>query len=303
MNISAIITTYKRPITILKRAIDSIINQTYDDYEILVVNDYPEDENLSNEIRELVSSYSRDNMVYLSYDRNRGACFARNFGITHAKGSYIAFLDDDDEWLPCKLAIQEKAIERYEADMVFNPIISINNNGRTIVRNCQYSDGIVPDIFKKLLVSNCIGSTSMPLIRKELIIRSGMFDERLGSSQDLDMWIRISLNGKIAFDSTPVIKYSISEDSITKSLKKKIDAFEYINEKYKDYYTTNKGIYNERLNNMSCTCIGYYHSFYYGLKYWFKAIRILPFSKNNIMIFDKVWSFILNHKRYSILKQ
>ena len=106
--ISCIITTYNRPIEVLKRAIDSVINQTYSNIELLVVNDYPENIELSNNIYKLIKSYNNKSIKYIVLEKNSGACFARNRGANESKGEFLAFLDDDDEWLPNKLNDQKK---------------------------------------------------------------------------------------------------------------------------------------------------------------------------------------------------
>ena len=101
--VSCIVTTYERPIEILKKAIMSIVKQTYYNFEILIVNDSPKNIELSNKIKYLVKQIKDEyciEITYLSYEKNMGANYARNYGIKFSSGEYIAFLDDDDEWLP-----------------------------------------------------------------------------------------------------------------------------------------------------------------------------------------------------------
>lgn len=102
--VTAVITTYKRGVNIVERALKSIVNQTYSNLEIIVVNDYPDDSELVEKIHNTIEKYRDQRPIeYIVVERNGGACKARNIAVNRAKGDYIAFLDDDDEWLPQKL--------------------------------------------------------------------------------------------------------------------------------------------------------------------------------------------------------
>lgn len=104
--VDVVITTYRRPIEIIKRALDSVLNQTYEKIQIAIVNDYPEDKSMAESIRSFIDEYNDSKIRYYSYEKNMGACYARNFGARHLNGEFIAFLDDDDEWLPEKIEKQ-----------------------------------------------------------------------------------------------------------------------------------------------------------------------------------------------------
>lgn len=127
--VSCIVTTYERPIEILKKAIMSIVKQTYDNYEILIVNDSPKNIELSNKIKHLVKLIKNEyciEITYLSYEKNMGANYARNYGIKFSNGEYVAFLDDDDEWLPEKLEIQVPLMDDNVAIVYSNFLICDN---------------------------------------------------------------------------------------------------------------------------------------------------------------------------------
>lgn len=101
--ISVIITTYKRS-EFLPLAIESVLNQGYKNFEVLVVDDNGNDGEDRKNVELIMKKYEENSKVlYLKYDENKGACFARNYGIKNSKGEYIAFLDDDDEFYPTKL--------------------------------------------------------------------------------------------------------------------------------------------------------------------------------------------------------
>ena len=117
--ISCVITTYKREPEVLKKAVDSILSQSYKDIEIIVVNDAPEDSELSNRLYKMLSEYDFP-INYIVHESNKGACEARNTVIKNSNGEYIAFLDDDDEL--------EK--EKDAGNIQSNTALQISNNIR-----------------------------------------------------------------------------------------------------------------------------------------------------------------------------
>ena len=185
--VSVIIPTYNRPQKLL-RAVNSVINQSYQDLEIIVVNDYPDKNN-----RDLLPKY--EPLRYIQHNENRGAPIARNNGILAAQGKYIALLDDDDEWKPQKLKYQIEQFDELSDD--FGLIYS----GRDIVRGGETVETYIPehrgDIYSTLLQKNIIPSET-PLIRRECLGVTGLFDPKFKSSQDWDLWLRIASEYKAA---------------------------------------------------------------------------------------------------------
>ena len=112
--ISVIITTYKRTPDIVLRAVSSVVAQTFGDWELIIVDDSPETWEIRPQIRLAVEKIANEDLriKYIPHDKNSGACAARNTGIMHAKGEYIAFLDDDDEWVPEKLEKQLDILQK-----------------------------------------------------------------------------------------------------------------------------------------------------------------------------------------------
>ena len=107
--VTAIITTHKREPEIVERALKSILAQTYKNIEIIVVDDSPESFESRKAVKDSVTRYTNQNVKYVQHDECKGACAARNTGLYMAKGEYVAFLDDDDEWLPEKIEKQSRA--------------------------------------------------------------------------------------------------------------------------------------------------------------------------------------------------
>ena len=191
--ISVILSTCKRSPEIVKRAVDSIVRQTYTDWELYVVDDSPETYDLRDSVQALFDSYAEDGRIhYVQHEKNRGACIARNTGAEMSKGEYIAFLDDDDEWVETKL---EKQIKKFEECSENTGLIYCgcyfyhDATGKKEVANTRYIKG---KVFSELTHENYIGGASFPLLRRSCLDRVGYFDEKMLSCQDLDVWLRVS---------------------------------------------------------------------------------------------------------------
>jgi len=228
MKVSVVIPTYKRPKS-LSKAISSVLEQTFQDFELNVISDgFHEETDL------LMKQYSDIKKInYYFYSENKGGNYARNYGIKKSTGEYIAFLDDDDLWEQTKLEKQTKILDDrtniglvYTGKKVVFPSLNIS------YENLPKETG---DLSKKIFYSNYIGSTSSVMIRKEILEETGLFDENLPSMQDRELWIRICQITAVDAVNEPLLLY-INEDfnqQISSSLEKKYSAFEKINIKHK----------------------------------------------------------------------
>ena len=273
--VTAVITTHCRESDIVSRALESVMDQTYEDMEIILVDDSPSSYEKRDEIKSLAEQ-ARKKVTYIPHEKCMGACAARNTGISHAKGEYIAFLDDDDEWLPTKI---EKQIEMFSSKEVgfvycrYKVIDTVNNTARTSKKQIERGN-----IFKYLICENMVGSTSFPLIRKSALEEIGGFDTELQSAQDLDVWLRISEKYDAEYvDEELGIYYFHSSDQITSNPKKKISGLERIIDKNIEYLRSHPDAYANRLLVMSP---------YYSLdgrlsdaiKKWASAVRLKPMN-------------------------
>ena len=205
--VSVIIPTYNRA-HLVGRAIRSVLNQTYQDFEIIVVDDGSTDNT-----EEVVKSFNDPRIRYIRHEKNRGGSAARNTGIRAARGEYIAFLDSDDEWLPEKLAKQLPVFEKDSTcGAVYTDLLYMLPDGS--VKLCQ---NYRPEgwILKKLLSSNVVGTTSSVIVRRECFEKIGLFDESLPSCQDWDMWIRIAKRYSFRKIPEPLTKYRVHQNRIT----------------------------------------------------------------------------------------
>ena len=223
--VSVVVTTYKRPPHIVERAIRSIVEQTYENIEIIVVDDSPSDYLYRDDIKQITEIYGKIRpLLYLQHEKNKGACAARNTGIKNSKGAFICFLDDDDEYVPIKVERQMKLLSNAPSDgLVYcGCIVTDDDTGERIVQKKKFYRG---NVYKHILEKNFIGTTSFPLIRKQYLINVGGFDEELPACQDYDMWIRLCEHYSVDFINEPLVIYhNHSGDQITKSVSKRINA-------------------------------------------------------------------------------
>lgn len=226
--VSVIITTYKREPDMVKRAIDSVINQTYRNTQIIVVDDSPHNYDLRKQVKELVLSYER--IVYIENSSNKGAAVSRNIGIMESQGEYLAFLDDDDEWLPEKIRKQVELFRDDKVGLVYcrEYIIDEKTKERRIGER-NYHRG---SVFKYLITDNFIGGNSFVLIKRQVIEKCGCFAD-IKSAQDAELFLRISREYEVDYVDEPLLNYYINHgERITSDHYNKIDGFSYINRKY-----------------------------------------------------------------------
>lgn len=194
--VSVIIPTYNRGWAI-RDAVDSVLNQDFSDYELIIIDDGSTDNTM-----QILDRYG-DKIVVL-YQENKGVSAARNRGIAAASGQFIAFLDSDDIWLPKKLSIQ---IDFFKS----NPDALICQTGEVWIRN-----GIrvnPKDRHKKLSgmifepsLSLCLVSPSAVMMKRHLFETTGLFDENLPACEDYDLWLRIASWCPIFLVDIPLVK-------------------------------------------------------------------------------------------------
>lgn len=288
--ISVIITTYKRPIEILKRAINSVILQSYKDIEILIVNDNPNDYENSDKIKKYVDEQKAlgIEIKYLSYEKNMGSNFARNFGLSKSKGEYISYLDDDDVWYENKLYEQLMKIEANENIALVTCYFNIIKDNKKV--GVISSDSYKNSDIKYLLENNYVGGTSFPLLRKKCVMEIGGFDENMKSCQEYELWIRLRKKYSFSVVEKVLGEYYISSDS---TFKRNLTRYYYddmyiINKNY-DLFKRNKYHYNIHLNVQAMFFLKNGYPKYY-FKYKWKALCVRPFSINNVYFLYKILS-------------
>jgi glycosyltransferase involved in cell wall biosynthesis len=236
--ISVILPTYNRA-HVLARAILSVLNQEYDDFELIVIDDASTDETC-----QVVQSFEDTRIRYIRHPQNRGAAAARNTGIHAARGRYLAFQDSDDEWLPEKLARQvaslsdspEKTGVAYSRCRLFNP----NGTSRILPSRTQLGLRHLPfniyhlehDIYPALTRGNFVTTQSV-LMKKKCIETVGMFDESLSRFQDWDLWLRIAQHYEFMYNPHVLVNIYRMEESLSTNQAALWEAFAIIVPKHK----------------------------------------------------------------------
>ena len=193
---SVVIPTHNRS-DLLKRAIKSVIAQTYENFEIIVVDDQSTDDTAK-----MVNMFSDVRVCYFLNKRTKGACGDRNTGILASEGKWIAFLDDDDFWLPDKLLHQFCLIEKSTNSVgVICTDYAIQKQGEEKLRlrkNRPSGWG-----YDKVLYGNYVHCLSSTCVRHDILSSVSGFDELLASKQDQDLWLRAARLAE--FSSVPEI--------------------------------------------------------------------------------------------------
>jgi glycosyltransferase involved in cell wall biosynthesis len=206
--VTVIIPTYNRG-WVVQEAIDSVLDQDFNDYELIVVDDGSDDNT-----REILGAYGK--AITVLQQSNRGVSAARNRGIAEAAGRLIAFLDSDDLWLPRKLTTQVKFFAE-NADAVINQTqeIWIRNGVRVNPKKRHHKFSGM--IFERSLAL-CLVSPSAVMIKKSLFDAVGGFDEDLPACEDYDLWLRISCRYPAHLIDFPlIIKRGGHDDQLSKA--------------------------------------------------------------------------------------
>lgn len=208
MKIDVIIPTFNRA-HFLKRAVDSVLNQKYQNFNLIIINDGSTDNT-----KEILSKYTNLDNVFILNQENKGVSSARNLGIINSTSEWISFLDSDDEWLPNKLKVQVQYIEDYpDCNFIHTNEIWIRNGVR--VNPKKKFDKSNHDIFRRSL-ETCLISPSTVILKRTLIKEMNYFDEDLKICEDYDLWIKIMLNSSIHFVPDYLIyKYGGHSDQLS----------------------------------------------------------------------------------------
>ena len=205
--VSVIIPSYNRA-KLIGRAIESVLCQTYTDYEIIVVDDGSIDST-----KEALRPYA--GKIKYVYQANQGISGARNRGIAEARGEYLAFLDSDDEWLPEKLAIQVDMLDKNKKlGLVCSRMLILDGDGKQRGYKPEERTG---KNFKELIEVGGDLPTSTVITRKECFDKVGVFDTGLPLMEDFEMWVRIASKYDIYMLPEKVLAYyHYHDDQITK---------------------------------------------------------------------------------------
>lgn len=220
----------------LSEAIESVLSQTHQDFELIVVDDGSTDGT-----EDVVQRYG-DRVGYLRQE-NRGPGAAKNLGIKNSRGSLIATLDADDRWLPDKLEKQREYMQSHsEVGLVYSNCSTFDSNGiMTEAYDGTHRKVYRGQVFDKLLLKNFIASITV-MIRRECLERVGLFPEHLKISEDWHLWLRLAKEYQVGYISDPLAMYRWQTQSLTwnyaASYPYRLRVLEEIENLYRDYFQT-----------------------------------------------------------------
>lgn len=199
--VSIILPTYNRE-HLISFAIQSVLNQTYSNFELIIIDDGSQDNT-----GDVVRAFDDARIQYIQHDHNAGVSAARNTGIKQAKGKYIAFLDSDDEWLPEKLEKQLQLFWSQPTVAVIYSWLKIqkdsqDNNDQTI-RSSKHRGYIYND----LLYTNIVGTPSTVIAKRECFESEIRFDSNLSCCEDWDVWLQLAKYYQFDVILEPLVKY------------------------------------------------------------------------------------------------
>lgn len=232
--VSVIMPTYNRENT-LRRAIDSVLCQTYDHLELIIVDDGSTDNTL-----EIIQTYT-DNRIKVICQEHSGANRARNTGIAHAKGKYIAFQDSDDEWVNNKLEVQVAFMRTKEYLACFSPYYLHDEAGITVIpEDYQTNEEYHSNLVCVLKCHNVVGTPTL-LLKKETVsmLHGEMFDETLPRFQEYELLIRLVQMGDIGYIDIPLVNVYRVENSISMSRKNLYEAVGNIIKRHRNFLDLN----------------------------------------------------------------
>jgi glycosyltransferase involved in cell wall biosynthesis len=223
--VSVIIPTCNRA-HLLPSALKSVLQQSLQNIEVIVVDDHSADDTLK-----VIEEFDDSRLRCVARKERGGGAVARNTGIAAARGKYIAFLDDDDTWISEKLSRQLEVFSGAPSvGLVYTGVRHINQqNGLTIKTAVPSKRG---RLYRGLLADNFIGTTSSVMVRREALEHCGYFDPELPSCQDWDLYLRISSKYAIDFVSETMVNFYIHPFRITRDLGARIRGRERILKKY-----------------------------------------------------------------------
>lgn len=298
LKISVIITTYNRP-ELLQESIKSVLNQTYTNFELIIIDDCSD-----NETRDCIAMFNDERIIYHRNDVNMHLSASRNIGIDICSGKFLCFLDDDDIWNKNKLQLQIDKFRTLE-----------NNYGlvyawMNIVTNSKIVDRLSPiannNVFLDSLHGQPISSASSWMIRKSVIDAGILFDENINRGVDGDFLRQVAKKFYVDFIPQYLVDYSVnhgknrissfSKDSIQRSLNGNLIT----EKKFYEDFIANPKIYSFFLQRVlfEYLIVGKYFKV---LQLLLKSFYLNPFALiRNAKVLIKILIFPLLQKRYSL---
>lgn len=291
--VSIVIPTLNRA-HLIGRAIKSVLAQTYQDIEIIVVDDGSIDET-----ERVIQECGNERIKYIKHKKTKGPGAARNAGIEASSGYYIAFLDSDDEWMPTKIEAQIRLFKNRnkKIGLVYTGVEIIDQNKKIVIEKvlCKYK-GFV---FDKILSTNFIVGSSTIMIKRRVLDKAGQFDEYLPSCEDWDLWIRVARYYEFDFVPDLLVKHFSHFQRISSNFDTVLLGLERFSKKYEieiDRLRKNiKAMHFSHIGNHFC----YYGDETLAKKYLTQAFKTYPI--NPVYFFTLIFFIFFGQTFYTRL--
>ncbi len=235
--VSVVMPTCKREVPYISRAVESLLNQTYENLEIIIIDDSPNDYHRREEIKNYIESLKDSRITYIQNEVNLGGALARNVGIFKATGDYITFLDDDDMYKAEKVEKQVKFMEENDFDLIFSNMEIKNSQGAIIdVRDYHDIWSFDNDELLKYHIMRHATGTPTYMFRAEKLKEIGGFDQAI-MGQEFYLMLKAIENGfKIGYlDEYDVVVFRHKGEAISTG-KNKIKGEKILQERKKEYF-------------------------------------------------------------------
>lgn len=266
--VTVIIPTYNRG-HVIRRALHSVLNQTYQNIEVIIVDDGSTDDTLA-----IIKSFDDPRIRYIHHVEKQGAPAARNTGIKAASADFIAFQDSDDEWLCEKLEKQMDVFRQAgpEVGVVYTGFLRLENNRASYYPSNDVST-LSGNILESLLHGNFV-TTQAVVVRKDCFLKVGLFDEQLPRLQDWELFLRIAEHYKFVCINEPLLMAFYSPISITGDRSRLPIALKIILNKHHDLFSRNRKIL---MRHAAFLWLGKYQEF--ARRFFVKNPRLKRFMK------------------------
>jgi len=244
----------------IKETIESVLEQTYQDFEIIIIDDGSTDKSA-----EVIKSFDDKRIIY-TYQKNQGVSATRNIGILKSNGEYIALLDHDDLWLPEKLERQIPILEsNSNVGLVYSDcyIIALNGNilGRNFKDHRPHRGKVLPDLFLDNFIP-CLTA----VIRKNILNHTKFFNPELSIAEEYDLFLRIARSYEIEYIDLPLAEYRIHETNFSKDA---VSAYEEENTLVKTFLERHPGLRDVLSNKVDKRLAAIYYNL--GKAYFFQG--------------------------------
>lgn len=211
----SVILPYYNGRAFIKEALDSILSQTYKNFEVILVDDGSPNPEHSAYVKELIASYRDDRFKYF-HKENRGLSIARNFAYAQSKGSHIAFIDQDDLWQPSKLEVQMEVFKKNPAvEFIFSNGETFGESSRKLRRRSSIRDGVIKDSFSQMLRGNVVPALTA-IFTRSLVEKVGLSNPRYAACPDYEYFLRMSEKTDFYFVDQPLALCRLHAENTSK---------------------------------------------------------------------------------------